>query len=131
MREPGVPTSGTSPPDKTRRNLVIATAAVGGVGVVGAAVPFVASMEPSAKARALGAPVQVSLGGIKPGELLTVAWRSKPVPVSMSMSGLDERHRFLFSVSRNPVQAGASNHVVVRMRLDPARYLLRPAVAWN
>lgn len=68
-----------APPDKTRRNLVIATAAVGGVGLVGAAIPFVASMEPSAKARALGAPVEVDIGALKPGELLTVAWRSKPV----------------------------------------------------
>ncbi len=67
------------PPDRTRRNLVIATAAVGGAGVVAAAVPFVASMEPSAKARALGAPVEVDIGEVKPGDLLTISWRIKPV----------------------------------------------------
>ncbi len=68
-----------APPDKTRRNLVIATAAAGGVGLVGAALPFVASMEPSAKAKALGAPVEADIGALKPGELMTLSWRSKPV----------------------------------------------------
>lgn len=69
-----------SPPaDKNRRNLLIATAAVGGVGFVGAAVPFVASMTPSERARALGAPVEVDIGGTKPGELQVVEWRGKPV----------------------------------------------------
>jgi ubiquinol-cytochrome c reductase iron-sulfur subunit len=69
-----------SPPaDKTRRQLVIATAAIGGVEVIGAAVPFVVSMEPSERARALGAPVEVDIAGIKPGELQTVEWRGQPV----------------------------------------------------
>ena len=66
-------------PDKTRRNLLLATTAVGGIGVIAAAVPFVASMEPSARARALGAPVEVEIGGMKPGELQVVEWRGKPV----------------------------------------------------
>ena len=69
-----------SPPvDKNRRNLLIATTAVGGIGIVGAAVPFVASMTPSEKAKALGAPVEVDIAGSKPGELQVVAWRGKPV----------------------------------------------------
>ena len=76
-----VPTTGmNSPPvDKNRRNLLIATTAVGGIGIVGAAVPFVASMTPSEKAKALGAPVEVDIAGSKPGELQVVAWRGKPV----------------------------------------------------
>jgi len=62
-----------------RRFLVGATAAVGGVGVVGAAVPFVASWNPSAKAEAAGAPVTVNISKIEPGQQVTVAWRGKPV----------------------------------------------------
>ncbi|HDZ38236.1 MAG TPA: ubiquinol-cytochrome c reductase iron-sulfur subunit [Marinobacter sp.] len=62
-----------------RRFLVGATAAVGGVGVVGAAVPFVASWNPSAKAEAAGAPVTVNVSKIEPGQQVTVAWRGKPV----------------------------------------------------
>jgi ubiquinol-cytochrome c reductase iron-sulfur subunit len=65
--------------DKTRRNLVIATSAVGGAAAVGAAVPFVASMFPSERARAAGAPVEVDLSRIAPGEMAVVEWRGKPV----------------------------------------------------
>ena len=62
-----------------RRFLIGATAAVGGVGVVGAAVPFVASWNPSAKAEAAGAPVTVNISKIEPGQQITVEWRGKPV----------------------------------------------------
>lgn len=68
--------------NKERRYFLIgATAAVGAVGVVGAAVPFVASWNPSAKARALGAPVTIDFSKLRPGELLgpIQAWRGKPV----------------------------------------------------
>ena len=53
--------------DKTRRNLVIATSVAGGAASVGAAVPFAASMFPSERARAAGAPVEVDLSRIAPG----------------------------------------------------------------
>ena len=66
-------------PDKTRRNLVVATSAVGAAAGLGAAVPFVASMWPSERARAAGAPVDVDLSRIAPGELNVVEWRGKPV----------------------------------------------------
>jgi ubiquinol-cytochrome c reductase iron-sulfur subunit len=65
--------------DKTRRNLVVATSVVGGAASVAAAVPFVASMLPSEKARAAGAPVEVDLTRIAPGELAVIEWRGKPV----------------------------------------------------
>ena len=65
--------------DKTRRNLIVATSAVGGAAGVGAAVPFVASMWPSERARAAGAPVEVDLSRIAPGEMGVVEWRGKPV----------------------------------------------------
>jgi len=66
-------------PDKTRRNLIVATSAVGGVAALGAAVPFVASMWPSERARAAGAPVEVDISHMVPGELAVVEWRGKPV----------------------------------------------------
>jgi len=65
--------------DKTRRNLVVATSVVGGAASVGAAVPFVASMWPSERARAAGAPVEVDVSRIPPGELAVIEWRGKPV----------------------------------------------------
>jgi ubiquinol-cytochrome c reductase iron-sulfur subunit len=65
--------------DKMRRNLVVATSVAGGVAGVGAAVPFVTSMWPSERARAAGAPVEVDISKIGPGEMQVVEWRGKPV----------------------------------------------------
>jgi ubiquinol-cytochrome c reductase iron-sulfur subunit len=65
--------------DKTRRNLVIATSVAGGAASLGAALPFVASMIPSERARAAGAPVEVDLSRIAPGEVAVIEWRGKPV----------------------------------------------------
>lgn len=69
-----------SPADNNRRRfLTVATSVVGGVGVIGAAVPFIASWNPSAKARAAGADVEVDISKLETGQLLLVMWRSKPV----------------------------------------------------
>lgn len=62
-----------------RRFLVAMSSAIGGVAAAGVAVPFVASMMPSARALAAGAPVEVDLSQVEPGMLLTVEWRGKPV----------------------------------------------------
>jgi ubiquinol-cytochrome c reductase iron-sulfur subunit len=62
-----------------RRRLLIATSALGGAGVLAAAVPFVRSLEPSARARAAGGPVEIDIAALAPGELMTVAWRGRPV----------------------------------------------------
>jgi ubiquinol-cytochrome c reductase iron-sulfur subunit len=62
-----------------RRFLLGATSVVGGVGAIGAAVPFVASWNPSAKAKAAGAPVRATIGKLEPGQRMTVEWRGKPV----------------------------------------------------
>ncbi|MEZ5524608.1 MAG: ubiquinol-cytochrome c reductase iron-sulfur subunit [Pseudomonadales bacterium] len=62
-----------------RRFLIGATSVVGGAGAVGIAVPFVASWNPSAKAKAAGAPVKYNLGKIEPGAMVTAEWRGQPV----------------------------------------------------
>lgn len=74
--------SSDSPVNKDRRYFLIgATSAVAGVGVVGAAVPFVQYWNPSAKAKAAGAPVKIDISKLKSGEMLSPipAWRGKPV----------------------------------------------------
>jgi ubiquinol-cytochrome c reductase iron-sulfur subunit len=66
--------------DKNRRRVLIAaTSVLGAVGAAYVAVPFIASMNPSAKARAAGAPVEADIGKLEPGALLRVKWRGKPV----------------------------------------------------
>ena len=65
----------------TRRYLLIGTSAVSAVGMVGAAIPFVRAWNPSARARALGAPVKVDISRLEEGELLgpIPAWRGQPI----------------------------------------------------
>jgi len=62
-----------------RKFLIAATSAVGGVAAVAVAVPLLLSMQPSARAKAAGAPVEVDISKVEPGMLLTVEWRGKPV----------------------------------------------------
>lgn len=65
--------------DCGRRRLLVATAATGGVVGVAAAVPFVASMSPSERAKSAGAPVEADISKLAPGQMMTVEWRGKPV----------------------------------------------------
>ena len=83
-----------------RRFLTAATTVVGGIGTAFALVPFVSSWQPSARAKAIGAPVDVDIGKLEPGQRLTVTWRGKPVWVVRrtqesveKLSGLDEKLR--------------------------------------
>lgn len=65
--------------DNTRRNLIVATGVVGSAASAGAALPFAASWLPSERAKAAGAPVEVDISKMAPGELQIVEWRGKPV----------------------------------------------------
>lgn len=65
--------------DCGRRRLLVATAAAGGVAGVAAAVPFLASMAPSERAKSAGAPVEADISKLAPGQMMTVEWRGKPV----------------------------------------------------
>ncbi len=64
-----------------RKFLTAATSVVGVAGVVGVAVPFVGSWNPSAKAKAAGAPVKADVSKLEPGQMVVVEWRGKPVYV--------------------------------------------------
>jgi ubiquinol-cytochrome c reductase iron-sulfur subunit len=64
-----------------RKFLTAATSVVGVAGAVGIAVPFVGSWNPSAKAKAAGAPVKADIGKLEPGQMVVVEWRGKPVYV--------------------------------------------------
>jgi ubiquinol-cytochrome c reductase iron-sulfur subunit len=74
-----MPTDGVN--KNRRRFLVATTSVVGAVGAGFTAVPFIKSWKPSAKARAVGAPVQVPLDGMEPGQLLKVQWRGQTIGI--------------------------------------------------
>ncbi len=78
--------------DRNRRHfLTIATAVTGGAGIALAAIPFLASLKPSARAQALGAPVEVPLGALEPGEMVRVIWRGRLVFVLRRSEEMLER----------------------------------------
>ena len=68
-----------SPVDSSKRTWLIASGCVGAVGGAAVAVPFVSSFQPSERAKAAGAAVEVDISALKPGEKVTVEWRGKPV----------------------------------------------------
>lgn len=83
--------------DLERRKFLIKSAtALGAVGVVAAAVPFVSSMLPSADVEHAAAPIKVNISGLKPGDQLTVSWRGKPIwiirrtPEALKSLAMDE-----------------------------------------
>lgn len=86
-----------------RRFLTATTSVVGGAGVALAAVPFVKSWQPSARARSAGAPVEADISKIEPGQKVTFEWRGLPV----------------FVVHRTPEQLDALASVDGRLK-DPA-----------
>ncbi|MCH7834774.1 MAG: ubiquinol-cytochrome c reductase iron-sulfur subunit [Proteobacteria bacterium] len=64
---------------KRRHFLTVATVVTGVVGIGFASIPFLSSLKPSARAQALGAPVEVPIGSLQPGELIRVLWRGRLV----------------------------------------------------
>ena len=78
--------------DKGRRQLLtVATTLTGAVGVAFAAVPFLASWKPSARAKALGAPVEIDISKLEAGAMLKIEWRGKPVLVVRRTQEMIER----------------------------------------
>lgn len=88
---------------KRRQILAGATGVVGAVGAAFVAVPFVGSWQPSEKAKAAGAPVDVDIAALQPGQMVTVNWRGKPVWVVRRTPDMLERLTELDSVVRDPM----------------------------
>lgn len=89
--------------DLSRRHFLgVATAVTGGAGAVFAAIPFLASWQPSARAQALGAPVEVDVGKLEPGGLLKVEWRGKPVWILRRTDEMLDAARSVESELRDP-----------------------------
>ncbi len=73
------PKGKTNEMDGGRRSLLAVTVTAGGVASVATALPFAATMLPSDRAKALGAPVEADIGSMAPGEMQILEWRGKPV----------------------------------------------------
>ena len=92
--------------DQSKRHfLTIATAVTGSAGIAFAAVPFLSSLKPSARARALGAPVEVPLGSLEPGEMVRVVWRGKLVYVLRRTEEMLQRLSGVTEFLRDPDSA--------------------------
>lgn len=108
-----------------RRFLVGSTSVVGAAGVVGAAVPFVGSWSPSAKARAAGAPVRIDISRLQAGEILgpIPAWRGRPIFIvkrtEAALTALNEDpNRLTDPDSNEPEQPGYAQNEYRSRRPD-------------
>jgi len=94
--------------DRNRRHfLTIATAVTGGAGLVATAIPFLSSFKPSARAQALGAPVEVAVGNLEPGEMIRVMWRGRLVFVLRRSQAMLSRLSSVTQYLRDPDSAVA------------------------
>ncbi len=87
---------------RRRRFLTLSTAAIGAVGTAFVSVPFIASWQPSERARALGAPVIVDFSKLEPGRQITVEWRRQPVWVLRRTPEILEKLTTLTDKLRDP-----------------------------
>jgi ubiquinol-cytochrome c reductase iron-sulfur subunit len=102
--------------DLERRHfLIAATTVMGGAGVAAAAVPFVASFKPSARALALGAPVEVDISNVEPGAMIKVEWRGRAVMV----------------VNRTAAMLGTLDEIAPRLRDPGSSESIQPEYATN
>lgn len=107
-----------------RRFLVAATSVVGAVGVAGAAVPFVGSWFPSAKAKAAGAPVKVNISKIQPGQQIVAEWRGQPVFImNRTQENLDTLTKL---VADNEIDDPESAKSVQPAYVDPKYRSIKP-----
>ena len=99
-------TDDIDPIDQRRRHfLTVATLVTGGAGIAATAVPFLSSLQPSARARALGAPVEVPVGSMEPGEMIRVMWRGRLVFVLKRDDEMLSRLSSVDSLLRDPDSA--------------------------
>ena len=98
-----------------RKFLTLATSVIGGVGVGLASVPFINSWLPSAKAKALGAPVEVDISKLEEGQKITVAWRGKPI----------------FVVNRSPNMLDSLEEVALKLRDPYSHESIQPEYTQN
>lgn len=107
-----------------RRFLVAATSVVGAAGAAGAAIPFLGSWQPSAKAKAAGAPVRVNIGKVEPGQQVVAEWRGQPVFVVRRTDEIMNGLTSLESQLADPESAESIQPEYV----DPKNRAIRPEV---
>lgn len=114
----------TDEPDVERRRFLIgATSVIGGVGLACAAFPFLSSFTPSVGTKALGAPVEVDISKMEPGQKLTVAWRGQPVFIvrrtTQTLNQLEQFNNDLRDpLSRESVQPAYATNIPRSMKPD-------------
>lgn len=107
-----------------RRFLVAATSVVGAAGAVGAAVPFVGSWFPSARAKAAGAPVKVNISKVEPGQQMVAEWRGQPVFVVRRTEEILANLTKIESSVADP----ESQHSVQPTYVDPKYRSIKPEI---
>ncbi len=107
-----------------RRFLVAATSVVGAAGAAGAAIPFLGSWAPSARAKAAGAPVRVNISKIEPGQQIVAEWRGQPVFVLHRTPEIMEGMKKIEGDLADPESQASDQPTYV----DPAERSIKPEI---
>jgi len=124
------PAGETGPANAGRRRFLTATTAVvGAIGAGFAAVPFIKSWNPSARAQLAGAPVTVDISGLQEGQRLIVEWRGQPIWVVKRSQAIIEVLPTLDDQLRDPLSENAEQQPVYVREADPRLRSLRPDIS--
>lgn len=124
------PAGETGPANAGRRRFLTATTAVvGAIGAGFAAVPFIKSWNPSARAQLAGAPVTVDISGLQEGQRLIVEWRGQPIWVVKRSQAIIEALPTLDDQLRDPLSENAEQQPVYVREADPRLRSLRPDIS--
>ncbi len=93
--------------NERRRFLTVVTSGIGAVGGIFAATPFVLSMAPSERAKAAGAPVEIDISKLKPGQMVKEIWRGKPVWVVSRTPEMLESLKAIEAELQDPMSASS------------------------
>lgn len=112
-----------------RRFLTATTAVVGAVGAGFAAVPFIKSWNPSARARLAGAPVTADISALQEGQRLILEWRGQPIWIVKRSKAILEALPILDSHLRDPLSQNADQQPAYVLEANPELRSLKPEIS--
>ena len=112
-----------------RRFLTATTVAVGAVGVGFAAVPFIKSWNPSARARLAGAPVVADISALQEGQRLSFEWRGQPIWIVKRSKAILEALPTLDSLLRDPLSKNADQQPAYVLEANPELRSIKPEIS--
>lgn len=112
-----------------RRFLTATTAVVGAVGVGFAAVPFIKSWNPSARAKLAGAPITADISALQEGQRLVLEWRGQPIWIVKRSKSILDALPTLDDRLRDPKSGNADQQPDYVLKANPELRSIKPEIS--